>query len=94
MAIETEEERQALVDLGARIRASRADRRLTLADLALRCGLPRSALSEIENGKRDIRISSLFRISAALGVPMDALLRKGRPPSPTSDDGYDFGDLV
>lgn len=54
MAIETAEERQVLVDLGARIRARRQARGLTLAALALRCGLPAAALSQIETGKRDL----------------------------------------
>lgn len=96
MAIETAEERQVLVDLGARIRARRQARGLTLAALALRCGLPAAALSQIETGKRDLRVSSLFRIAVALGVTMETLLAVAAPreTEPDPDAGYDLGDLL
>jgi transcriptional regulator with XRE-family HTH domain len=55
--------------LGSGIRRERVRRSLTLAQLAERAGLSASALSQIERGVTDPSISSLRRISSALGVP-------------------------
>jgi len=55
--------------LGAGIRRERTRQGLTLAQLAERVDLSASALSQIERGVTDPSISSLRRISSALGVP-------------------------
>ena len=55
--------------LGAGIRRERTRQGLTLAQLAERAGLSASALSQIERGVTDPSLSSLRRISSALGVP-------------------------
>jgi transcriptional regulator with XRE-family HTH domain len=49
---------------------------LTQKELGRRSGLSRSFLSQVENGNKVPSLSSLTRISAALGVmPIDVLVR-------------------
>ncbi|SFK82388.1 Helix-turn-helix [Loktanella salsilacus] len=86
-----------LNDLGLAIRKQRNFLKLTLADLSVKCGLSKPALSEIENGKRDIRITSLLRISSGLGVKMEELLRKDVSKGLSEDeagDGIDLSEMM
>jgi predicted transcriptional regulator/transcriptional regulator with XRE-family HTH domain len=69
-----------LVTLGQRIRHLRRSRQLTLAQLATASGSASSALSMIENGRREPRLSVLQAIASALEVPVEDLLRP-EPPS-------------
>jgi predicted transcriptional regulator/DNA-binding XRE family transcriptional regulator len=68
------------VTLGQRIRHLRRTRNMTLADLAGRVGAASSALSTIENGRREPRLSLLQSIAGALDVTVEDLLRT-EPPS-------------
>jgi transcriptional regulator with XRE-family HTH domain len=68
--------------LGAGIRRERTRQSLTLAQLADRAGLSASALSQIERGVTDPSISSLRRISTALGVPFFQFLVQNESPDP------------
>ena len=56
------------VALGRRLRHHRREAGLTLAALAGRTGLSASALSLIENGRREARVSTLTALAQALGV--------------------------
>ncbi|WP_131105198.1 XRE family transcriptional regulator [Ornithinimicrobium sufpigmenti] len=67
------------VAVGRRIRHHRRRRGLTLADVATEVGLSPSALSLIENGRREPRVSTLGALAAALGVDTAALLSGGPP---------------
>jgi transcriptional regulator with XRE-family HTH domain len=59
-----------------RVRVLRRERGLTQQELGRKSGLSRSFLSQVENGNRVPSLSSLTRISAALGVmPIDVLVR-------------------
>jgi transcriptional regulator with XRE-family HTH domain len=59
-----------------RVRVLRRERDLTQQELGRKSGLSRSFLSQVENGNRVPSLSSLTRISAALGVmPIDVLVR-------------------
>jgi transcriptional regulator with XRE-family HTH domain len=59
-----------------RVRVLRREQGLTQQELGRRSGLSRSFLSQVENGKSVPSLSSLTRISAALGVmPIDVLIR-------------------
>jgi predicted transcriptional regulator/DNA-binding XRE family transcriptional regulator len=69
-----------IITLGQRIRHLRRSRGLTLAQLAEAVGSASSALSMIENGRREPRLSVLQAIAAALGVGVEDLLRPD-PPS-------------
>jgi transcriptional regulator with XRE-family HTH domain len=61
--------------MGARIRALRRSRRLTLDDLAAACGVSRSMISEIERGGRTPTVLVLDRIATALGSSIARLTR-------------------
>lgn len=69
-----------LPTLGARIRHARTDRNLTLVDLSRRVGRAPSLLSQIENGKREPKVSILSAIASVLEVPVEELM-KPEPPS-------------
>lgn len=57
-----------------RLRRLRAERGLTLADVAERAGLDVSTLSRLESGKRRLALDHVPALAAALGVSTDALL--------------------
>lgn len=65
--------------LGARIRHVRQARGLTLAALSRQIDRAPSLLSQIENGKREPRLSLLDSIAQALGVPLKELLKQEAP---------------
>ncbi len=87
MKIFTEEESRSLpepgLDLGLfgqRLRHIRRARGLTLAELGERVGRAPSALSLLENGRREPKLSLIEALASALAVPADELMRK-QPPS-------------
>lgn len=59
---------------GQRIRALRAERGLSQADLARRIAMDPATLSRIETGKVAPTIASFSRIAGALSVPISRLL--------------------
>src|SRR3954449_12250346 len=61
--------------LGARIRALRQRRALTVKQLAERCRVTHSLISQMERGVTNPSLGSLYQIAVALGVPMEALFR-------------------
>ncbi|HEX3802488.1 MAG TPA: XRE family transcriptional regulator [Solirubrobacteraceae bacterium] len=60
--------------VGARLRAARRDRHLSLAALAAAAGIGKGSLSEIENGVRNPTLGTLYALADALGVPLATLL--------------------
>lgn len=69
-----------LVTFGQRLRHLRRARGLTLAELGERVGRAPSALSLLENGRREPKLSMIKALAGALSVPQEELLRK-QPPS-------------
>ncbi|WP_203433198.1 helix-turn-helix transcriptional regulator [Jiangella asiatica] len=69
-----------IVTLGRRIRHTRKAAGLTLSDLAAAVDRAPSLLSQIENGRREPRLTLLQAIATALGVEVADLL-KPEPPS-------------
>lgn len=61
--------------LGARIATERRKKGLTLEKLAYEAGLSKGNLSDIENGKKDPRYSTLLTISEGLEVSVSKLLK-------------------
>lgn len=57
-----------LVRPGAALKTFRTERNLTLAELAQRTGLPVSTLSKLENGKMELTVDKLLRITLALDI--------------------------
>ncbi len=66
------------VDVGARLRAIRTQRGLSLRALAQASGLSINTLSLIERNKTSPSVSTLQRIAAALGVPITAFFEEPR----------------
>lgn len=68
-----------LATLGARIRYARTSQGMTLTVLGERVNRATSLLSQIENGKREPRLSLLTAIAAALGVSVETLMQPSPP---------------
>ncbi|MBE9506155.1 MAG: helix-turn-helix domain-containing protein [Chloroflexi bacterium] len=54
-------------ELGRRLRVARFERNMTLKEVAARCGMSATHISEVERGKTSPTIGALQRITAALG---------------------------
>ncbi len=67
--------------LGRRVRHHRARAGWTLAELAAQVGSSASALSLIENGRREPRLSLLQELASTFAVPVGELLQPGPPPT-------------
>lgn len=64
-----------LTDLGARIRALRTKRKMTLAKLAAECNFEKGNLCRIESGQKNVSYLTLCKIAAGLKIPVSQLLR-------------------
>lgn len=62
------------VHFGRRVRALREERGLSQDDLAKLVGMAQTKLPAIEQGRRDVRISTVRRFADALGVSIQDLL--------------------
>src|SRR5713226_5891284 len=69
-----------LATFGQRLRHLRRARSLTLAELGAKVGRAPSALSLLENGRREPKLSLIEALAKALAVPAEELLRH-QPPS-------------
>lgn len=63
-----------LLDLGHNLRDLRAERGISLSELARLAGISKSSLSEIEAGKRNPTVETLYALCGPLEVPLTALL--------------------
>lgn len=61
-------------DIGDRLRAARRSHHLSLRELAKRLGVSPSLISQIETGRAQPSVSSLYAIAAELDVSLDELL--------------------
>lgn len=83
--------------IGNRIRKRRKDLGLSLEELSMLSGSTVPTLSIIERGKRDVKLSTLIALAAALRIELPILFagedgsKKNAVPSSTSE-GYDLGD--
>ena len=68
-----------LATFGQRLRHLRRSRGLTLAELGRRVGRAPSALSLLENGRREPKLSLIESLATALSVAPEELLRH-QPP--------------
>ena len=60
--------------VGMRIQSLRLDRGLTQEQLALRSGVSRNVLMDVEHGRRGILHERLFDVAKVLGVSVSELL--------------------
>jgi len=65
----------ASVDVGARLKALRRDRKVSMRTLAKQSGLSANALSMIERGLTSPSVSTLSKLAGALEVPITAFFR-------------------
>jgi transcriptional regulator with XRE-family HTH domain len=66
--------------VAANVRALRLDAGLTLAELAAQSGLGKSTLAQIESGKANPSVETLWALGAALRVPFARLVEETQPP--------------
>jgi transcriptional regulator with XRE-family HTH domain len=64
--------------VASNVRALRLDAGLTLADLASAAGLGKSTLAQLESGKANPSVETLWAIAAALKVPFARLVEEER----------------
>jgi len=64
------------VDVGMRIRELREERELSIRALARASGISANALSLIERGRTSPSVSTLYKLSGALDVPITTLFRE------------------
>jgi len=75
-------------EVGARVRALRVERGLSLSGLASAAGIGKGSLSELEAGQRNPTLETLYAVAGPLGVPLAALL-DFRSGSVIADDGFE-----
>ena len=73
--------------IGDQLRARRRDLDLSLRDLADRLGVSPSLISQIERGRANPSVSTLYAIVAELDISLDELLFNERRPAETMEDG-------
>jgi transcriptional regulator with XRE-family HTH domain len=66
-------------EMGDRLRAERRSHGLSLRELADRLGVSPSLISQVETGRAQPSVSTLYAIAAELGVSLDDLLFTARP---------------
>lgn len=59
---------------GLRLARLRQDVELTQQDLAKRVGLSRTSVTNIEKGRQQVTLETLYRLAGALGKPPEELL--------------------
>ncbi|MBO0607676.1 helix-turn-helix domain-containing protein [Myceligenerans salitolerans] len=67
----------AAARVGQRIRALRTARGMSLTALAATAGIGKGSLSELETGRRNPTLDTLYSVAGPLGVPMAELVGDG-----------------
>jgi len=74
--------------VGARVRALRTERGLSLSALAAEAGIGKGSLSELESGRRNPTLDTLYALAGPLGVPLASLV-DFRDGSVVADEGFE-----
>ncbi|MFD8292512.1 helix-turn-helix domain-containing protein [Streptomyces lavendulae] len=61
-------------EVGARVRALRTERGMSLSELARRSGVGKGTLSELEGGRRNPTLETLYALTTALELPLSTAL--------------------
>jgi transcriptional regulator with XRE-family HTH domain len=72
--------------MGERLRAARRARGLSLRELSQRLGVSASLISQVETGRANPSVSTLYAIASELDVSLDELLFEDRRATPSSAD--------
>lgn len=75
------------VRVGARIRSLRLTRQMSLRELAEEAGIGKGSLSELETGRRNPTLDTLYAVARPLGVPLASLLDDHDGATIASDPG-------
>lgn len=83
--------------IGGRIRSRRKDLGLTLEDLSVLSGSAVPALSNIERGKCDVKLSTLIALAAALRIELPIRFASEEDSTTSAEpfgtsEGYDLDD--
>jgi transcriptional regulator with XRE-family HTH domain len=79
----------AAQQFGQRVREARTRLGVSQEELAIRCGLHRTYVGSIERGERNVSLTNIVRLAAALGLDPADLVRGIVPPS--IEDGSNPG---
>lgn len=71
--------RDRLGEFGDTLRALREGAGLTQEELGARTGIQMADISRLESGRRDARLSTVFRLAEALDVRAGSLVDDGPP---------------
>jgi transcriptional regulator with XRE-family HTH domain len=66
-------------EIGNRIRTIRLEKRLSIEDAASRCDIHATYLNQVELGRRNLSIKTLFSIASGLNVAYESLLQDIKP---------------
>ena len=69
--------------IGRAVRSARDEAGLTQEELGRRVGLKRTSITNLEAGRQQIQVHTLYALAEALGITVTALL----PAAPASDSG-------
>ncbi|MEU6106479.1 helix-turn-helix transcriptional regulator, partial [Streptomyces flaveolus] len=75
--------------VGSRLRELRVERNLSLSALARRSGVGKGTLSELEAGRRNATLETLYALTTALGTPLTAVLGPDPARAPLSGRAVD-----
>ncbi|MFF9572390.1 helix-turn-helix domain-containing protein [Streptomyces sp. NPDC014685] len=75
--------------VGSRLRELRVERNLSLSALARRSGVGKGTLSELEAGRRNATLETLYALTTALGIPLTAVLGPEPARAPLSGRAVD-----
>ena len=74
-----EESIQVNQEIGQRIREARVSRKMSQQELAVKANISLPHVSDIEHGKKNMKLITFIRIIEALQVSADAILRANVP---------------
>jgi transcriptional regulator with XRE-family HTH domain/quercetin dioxygenase-like cupin family protein len=69
-----------MLTIGDKLRTARLNQNMSLRELAEKAEVSASLLSQIENGKANPSVRSLYSIAAALSLPVDSFLPNNNTP--------------
>ncbi|MFD9463350.1 helix-turn-helix domain-containing protein [Streptomyces sp. NPDC060027] len=78
-----------LTRVGLRLRELREAQGLSLSELARRSSIGKGTLSELESGRRNPTLETLYAVTTAIKVPLSAALRDLPSPAQISGDAVD-----
>ncbi|MEU3653599.1 XRE family transcriptional regulator [Streptomyces sp. NPDC032161] len=80
--------------VGRRLKELRAERRVSLSELARRSQVGKGTLSELENGRRNPTLETLYALTTALDAPLSAVLPSSAAPPSSADRAEISGSAV